>query len=101
MLPLCRCRIHTPWACCRQRTTPSGLPLAMPGNMLLEELEFSTQWLTSGVLCKTCFPPMHSSQHVTPENTQHPSGAAVFGGNPNLVRLSAVDRGRSNATFGQ
>ena len=30
-----------------------------------------------------------------------PAGAAVFGGNPNPVSLSAVDRGRSNATFGQ
>src|ERR1700675_1262977 len=30
-----------------------------------------------------------------------PAGAAVFGGNPNPVKLSAVDRGRSNATFGQ
>jgi cytochrome c peroxidase len=25
----------------------------------------------------------------------------VFGGNPNPVKLSAVDRGRSNATFGR
>ncbi len=30
-----------------------------------------------------------------------PAGAAVFGGNPNPVSLSPVDRGRSNATFGQ
>src|SRR5260370_17782741 len=30
-----------------------------------------------------------------------PAGAAVFGGNPNPVNLSAVDRGRSNATFDQ
>src|SRR6266404_1808312 len=30
-----------------------------------------------------------------------PAGAAVFGGNPNPVSLSAVDRGRSNATFDQ
>ncbi len=30
-----------------------------------------------------------------------PAGAAVFGGNPTPVNLSAVDRGRSNATFDQ
>ena len=30
-----------------------------------------------------------------------PAGAAVFGGNPNPVSLSPVDRGRSNATFDQ
>jgi len=30
-----------------------------------------------------------------------PAGAAVFGGNPNPVNLSAVDRGRSDATFDQ
>jgi cytochrome c peroxidase len=30
-----------------------------------------------------------------------PAGAAVFGGNPEPVSLSAVDRGRSNATFDQ
>ncbi len=30
-----------------------------------------------------------------------PAGAAVFGGNPNPVSLSPVDRGRSDATFDQ
>src|SRR5260370_18862912 len=30
-----------------------------------------------------------------------PAGAAVFGGNPNPITLSPLDRGRSDATFDQ